>query len=132
MWFVFGRRKKTRAVRGGRAERRTCPKCDANTTFFEVKVEKTYTAYVVVDLLDTESTAFICKNCDEVMDLGDTLPPKLSPREQAKVDAAKAKAAAERQRRIAADAAAARAETQQKEEQLDDALAAMKARLGID
>jgi predicted RNA-binding Zn-ribbon protein involved in translation (DUF1610 family) len=132
MWLVFGRKKKIKPLEGGRRERRTCPECGANTTFIEVSVEKTYTAYVVVDLFDSESTAFQCKECGEVMDLERTQEPELSAREKAKLAKAQAKAEAQRKKELEAAAKKARAEAVAKEEALDDELAAMKARLGID
>ncbi|MBV1860894.1 MAG: hypothetical protein KUG77_20935 [Nannocystaceae bacterium] len=143
MWLMFGRKSKTHPVKGGRRERRKCPDCDADTTFYEVSVKKTYTAYVVVDLLDTETTAFCCSECHEVMELERTLQPNLSPREKAKLAKAnakaeaerakaEAKAEAERKKRRDAQARRHRAEVRAQEDALDDDLAAMKSRLGID
>jgi phosphoenolpyruvate synthase/pyruvate phosphate dikinase len=143
MWFVFGRKKKIKPLRDGRRERRKCPLCGEDTTFIEVAVEKKYTAYVVVDLFNTESTAFQCKACDEVMDLESTHEPNLSEREKKKLAKAQAKAEAKRARQQAEEEAArkrqikeaaeqARAEKAAKENQLDDELAAMKARMGLD
>lgn len=143
MWAVFGRKKKIKPVRDGRRERRKCPLCGEDTTFFEVTIEKKFTAYVVVDLFNTESTGFQCKACDEVMDLDDTHEPNLSEREKKKLAKAQAKAEAERARKLAEAEEArkreireaaeeARAEKAAKESQLDDELAAMKARMGID
>ena len=143
MWAVFGRKKKIKPVRDGRRERRKCPLCGADTTFIEVSIEKKFTAYVVVDLFNTESTGFQCEACDEVMDLEDTHEPELSEREKKKLAKARAKAEAERERKLAEAEEArkreirraaeeARAEKAEKESQLDDELAAMKARMGID
>ncbi|MCR9164594.1 MAG: hypothetical protein ACE37F_13860 [Nannocystaceae bacterium] len=143
MWALFGRKKKIKPVRDGRRERRKCPLCGEDTTFIEVAIEKKYTAYVVVDLFNTESTGFQCGACDEVMDLGDTHEPNLSERENKKLAKATAKADAERarkqaeaekarKRQIREAAEQARAEKAAKESQLDDDLAAMKARMGID
>ncbi|MGH1344590.1 MAG: hypothetical protein ACRBN8_23730 [Nannocystales bacterium] len=143
MWFFFGRKSKVRPVKGGRRERRKCPDCGADTTFIEVKVEKTYTAYAVVDLFDTESTAFACSECSEVMSLDRTLEPNLSPREKAKrakAEAkaqaeraeAQAKAEAERKKQREAQAKRRREEVRAQETALDDELSAMKARLGLD
>lgn len=143
MWALFGRKKKIKPVRDGRRERRKCPLCGEDTTFIEVAIEKKYTAYVVVDLFNTESTGFQCGACDEVMDLGDTHEPNLSEREKKKLAKATAKADAERarkqaeaekarKRQIREAAEQARAEKAAKESQLDDDLAAMKARMGID
>lgn len=141
--FFFGRKSKSRPLKDGRRERRKCPDCDADTTFVEVKVEKSYTAYVVVDLFNTESTAFCCSECLEVMDFERTLEPNLSPREKAKLAKAEAKAEAARVK------AQAKAEAEQKQQRearakrqkddaraqehaLDDELTEMKARLGLD
>ncbi len=143
MFLWFGRKSKIRRVKDGRRERRRCPECDADTTFIEVTVEKTYTAYVVVDLFDTESTAFCCSDCEEVMDFARTLEPNLSPREKAKLAKAEAKAEAERveaeakaeaERKQQREARAQRLKDQARaqESALDDELSAMKARLGLD
>lgn len=143
MWFFFGRKSKVRPAKDGRRERRTCPECDADTTFVEVTVEKTYTAYAVVDLFDTKSTAFACSECQEVMDFDRTLEPQLSPREKAKLAKAEAKAEAERakaqakadaeqKRQRAARAKRQKDEARAQENALDDELTAMKARLGLD
>lgn len=143
MWFLFGRKSKVRPLKDGRRERRKCPDCDADTTFVEVKVEKKYTAYVVVDLFNTESTAFACSECQEVMDFDRTLEPDLSPREKAKLAKAEAKleaqrakaqaeAEAERKRQREAQAKRRQEEARAQEDALDDELTAMKARLGLD
>ena len=105
MWFQFGRKRSIKPIRDGRQERRKCPSCGEDTTFTEVTVEKTYTAYVVVDLFNTESTAFRCMACGEVMDLESTLAPNLSEREKQAQAQAQAQAEAERARRQAKDAA---------------------------
>ncbi len=143
MWFLFGRKSKVRPLKDGRRERRKCPDCDADTTFVEVNVEKKYTAYVVVDLFNTESTAFACSECQEVMDFDRTLEPDLSPREKAKLAKAEAKleaqrakaqaeAEAERKRQREAQAKRRQEEARAQEDALDDELTAMKARLGLD
>ena len=143
MWFHFGRSSKIRPLEDGRRERRKCPDCDADTTFVEVKVEKKYTAYVVVDLFNTESTAFACSECQEVMDFDRTLEPDLSPREKAKLAKAQAKqeaqrakaqakAEAEQKKRREAQAKRRQEEARAQENALDDELTAMKARLGLD
>ena len=132
MWLWFGRKAKVRRVKGGRQEKRKCPECDATAMFVEVEVKKTYTAYVVVDLFDTESTKFACESCGEFMDLEDTGEPELSAREQARKANADAKAEAKRKKELQRAADKARAQAQQREDDLDDELAAMKARLGLD
>ncbi len=132
MWFVFGRKKKIRPLSGGRSRRRKCPKCGADTTFVEVEVETTYTAYIAIDLFDTESTAFQCRACDEVMALEDTNAPELTAKEKAAEEKARLKAREKRKKQLALEAKKARKEAQAKEDALDDELAAMKARLGID
>jgi predicted nucleic-acid-binding Zn-ribbon protein len=132
VWLQLGRKSKVQPVPGGREEKRKCPECDKTGTFVEVTVKKTYTAYVLVNLFDTESTSFMCKACKEIMDLDATLTPELSPREQAEAERAKARAEAERKATLEAAADKARAEAAEREEALDDELAAMKARLGLD
>ncbi len=143
MFFLFGRKSKAKAVEDGEVHVRRCPMCDATTKFYEVSVEKTYTAWVAVKLWESESTAFACSACREVMQLDATLEPELSERERARLEKQQAKLEAKRakekakeeaaqRKRIAARAEAARKEKAAREEALDDELAAMKARLGID
>ena len=112
MWFVFGRKKKTRPLEGGRSRRRKCPKCGADTTFVEVEVETTYTAYVVVDLFDTESIAFQCGACSEVMALENTNAPELSAKEKLAEEKARLEARETRRKTLALQAKKAREEAQ--------------------
>lgn len=131
-FFLFGRKGEARRVPDGQFEKRRCPKCDKTTVFRECVVEKTYTAYLFVNLWSSTSTQFGCDACGSIMDLADTRSPELSAREkkqqlaieakQAKITAKEAKVA---QRRKLKEAAA-------REQGIDDEIAAMKARLGID
>ena len=127
VFAMFGRKSKAKALRDGRVERRRCPLCGATTDFRECKVEKTYTAYVVVKLWNSESTAFMCTECDEVMDLDDT-----EPRERAQLEAKEAKEEKIRQKKALLAAKEAERKAEAQEAALDDELAAMKSRLGID
>jgi hypothetical protein len=135
-FLMFGSKGKARRVPDGQFEKRRCPECDKTTVFRECVVEKTYTAYHFVNLWSSESTKFCCDACDSVMDLDATLAPELSAREQAKLEALETKQAAivakqaELERLQAKQAAQARKDTRDKA--VDDELAAMKARLGLD
>jgi hypothetical protein len=132
MAVLFGKKEKVKRVRGGREERRQCPECDATTTFREVTVHKEWTAYHVVKLWDSEKIAFQCDACDEVMDLDDTEEPELSAGEKAQQ--AKLR---EKHDRIAAKKAELERlqrhkEAQDQDQAIDDELAAMKKKLGLD
>jgi hypothetical protein len=129
---VIGRSKKVERVRDGRVERRKCPQCGKTAEFEEVVVSSKWTAYVVVSLWNSESSAFRCRACEEVMDLDDTEEPELTPKELEQ-----RRKLAEKQQRIDAKAAEvarrqAAAEAADQEQAVDDELAAMKKRLGID
>lgn len=140
---IFGKKSKVRLVDGGEVELRRCPRCDHTGEFRECTIDKTYTAYIVVDLWSSQSKAFRCTRCHEAMPLEETREPELSPRQRAKLGKERAKeakrqaAAAEVERKRAErEAAAARKRAEReaaaKEGALDDELAAMKARLGLD
>ena len=120
IWWRNKKRAKT--VRGSRRVKRRCPKCEETTHFRECTVTHDVSVYSV-KLWDDEYRAFACSNCDEVMDLDDTLEPELSEREQRKLEK-------ERQRALEA----ARRERERKEAEktqlVDHELAALKRKLG--
>ena len=134
--LMFGRKGKVRRVVDGEFEKRRCPECGKTTVFRECIVKKTYTAYHFVNLWSSESTQFACDACGSVMDLDQTEQPELSAREQAKLDAIEAKQAAIEAKQAKLERlqrereAEARAKAQ--EDAIEDELAAMKKRLGID
>lgn len=126
--LMFGRKGKVPRVVDGQLEKRRCPECGKTTVFRECLVRKTYTAYHFVDLWSSESTQFACDACGSVMDLDETEAPELSAREaqpreqlQAKRAAIEAKREQLRQQR----------EVQQREDAIEDELAAMKRKLGL-
>lgn len=135
-FLMFGSKGKARRVPDGQFEKRRCPECGKTTVFRECVVEKTYTAYHFVNLWSSESTKFCCDACGAMMDLDATQPPELTAREQAQLEAMEAKQAAitakqaELERLQAKQAAESR--KQAREKSVDDELAAMKARLGLD
>ena len=135
-FLMFGSKGKARRVPDGQFEKRRCPECGKTTVFRECVVEKTYTAYHFVNLWSSESTKFCCDACGSVMDLDETDAPELSAREQAQLEALETKQAAiaakqaELERLRAREAAQGR--KQAREKAVDDELAAMKARLGLD
>lgn len=133
---MFGSKGKARRVPDGQFEKRRCPECGKTTVFRECVVEKTYTAYHFVNLWSSEATKFCCDACGSVMDLDATLAPELTAREQAQLEAMETKQAAIAAKqaeleRLQARQAAERLE-QAKTKAVDDELAAMKARLGLD
>lgn len=130
--IIFGRKSKARRVPDGRFEKRRCPECGKTTVFREAIVENKYHVFFVVDLFDTESTKFACDACGSLMDLGDTQDPELSASERAQADALAAKQAqiAAKQRELAQRQR--KADETAKAKSVDDELAEMKKRLGIE
>lgn len=135
-FLMFGSKGKARRVPDGQFEKRRCPECGKTTVFRECVVEKTYTAYHFVNLWSSESTKFCCDACGAVMDLDDTQAPELSAREQAQLEALEAKQAAITAKQTELERLRAQQEAQERKEArgkaIDDELAAMKARLGLD
>lgn len=140
VFVMFGSKGKARRVPDGRVETRQCPSCGKTTTFHECEVETTFTAYHFVDLWSSKSTQFACGACGAMMTLDETSAPELSPRERAAALAAQAKAAAiaAKEAVIAAKQAAlqrledereAARRKQDREQAVEDELAAMKARI---
>ena len=135
-FLMFGSKGKARRVPDGQLEKRRCPECGKTTVFRECVVEKTFTAYHFVDLWSSKSTQFCCDACGAVMDLDATQAPELSAREKARAEALEAKQAsiaakeAELGRLRAAEEAQSR--KQARAQTVEDELAAMKARLGLD
>ena len=74
-FLFFGRKAQARRVPDGQFEKRRCPKCERTTVFRECVVEKTYTAYFLVNLWTSESTVFACDTCGAMMDLDETEAP---------------------------------------------------------
>jgi hypothetical protein len=136
MFGIFGKKSSVKLVEDGEFEKRRCPKCDETTIFREVEVDNSITAYKLVELFEWVGKAFMCEACDEIMDLEDTLEPE-SGRERAERRAEEA--VAKREKEIAEREAAAekaRKEREQKEQEMketvDDELAALKRKLGMD
>lgn len=129
---VIGNKKKVKVVKDGRVERRKCPECGKTADFREVLVTSKWTAYVVVSLWNSEKTAFRCDACEEVMELDDTEDAELTPKEleqqrrlEEKRRLVEAKAAEVAKRQAASQAV-------QQEQAIDDELAQMKKKLGIE
>jgi ribosomal protein S27E len=135
-FLMFGSKGKARRVPDGRFEKRRCPECGKTTVFRECVVQKTYTAYHFVNLWSSESTQFCCDACGSVMDLDATLPVELSAEEQGKLEALEAKQAAIAAKQAALERLQAKqeaaAQQQARAQSVEDELAAMKARLGLD
>lgn len=129
---VFGKKVKVKRVRDGQTERRRCPECGETTTFYEVTVDQQYTAYRFIKLWGSESTGFQCDACDEVMELDDTEEPELTAREKKKLDKQRAAEAKEQAERAERSRRRLQQEKAAQEEAIDDELAEMKKRLGID
>jgi len=134
-FLLFGQKGKARRVPDGQFEKRRCPECGKTTVFRECVVEKTYTAYRVINLWKSESTQFSCDACGALMDLDDTEPAELSAREQAQQQAIEAKRAAVEAKRTKVEAKREQArslkEAAEREQSIDDELAEMRSRLGL-
>ena len=129
---MFGSKGKARRVPNGQFEKRRCPECNETTVFRECIVEKTYTAYRFVNLWSSESTQFACDACGSLMDLDDTLAPELSAREQKQLEKIEAKQKAIAAKQAEVDRRRREREAAASEAAIDDELAAMKRRLGLD
>jgi ribosomal protein S27E len=131
-FVMFGRKGKVRRVPDGQFEKRRCPECEKTTVFRECLVEKTYTAYHFVNLWTSESTQFACDACGSVMNLDETLDPELSAREKAQLAELERKEQLIAAKQAKAEQLRHERESVDREAALDDELAAMKARLGLD
>lgn len=129
---MFGSKGKARRVPNGQFEKRRCPECNETTVFRECIVEKTYTAYRFVNLWSSESTQFACDACGSLMDLDDTLAPELSAREQKQLEKIEAKQKAIAAKQAEVDRRRREREAAASDAAIDDELAAMKRRLGLD
>jgi DNA-binding transcriptional MerR regulator len=129
---VFGKKRKVKRVRDGESHRRKCPECGETCMFYEVTVDEKYTAYHVIKLWGSESTGFQCSECDEVMELDDTEEPELTAKEKKALEKKQALEAKERELRAAKARRKVELDAQQQEQAIDDELAAMKKKLGIE
>ena len=130
--IIFGRKSKARLVPDGRFEKRRCPECGKTAVFRESIVAHKYHVFFVVDLFDTESTKFCCDKCGSVMDLSDTLDPELTEAERKKAEALAAKEAAIEAKRRMLEQKKAREREAAKSQSIEDELAEMKKRLGLE
>lgn len=130
--ILFGRKSKARLVPDGRFEKRRCPECGKTAVFREALVKHDYHVFFVVSLFDTESTKFCCDKCGSLMDLDDTLDPELSEADRKNVEALAAKEAEIDAKRRALAEKEAKAREAGKAKAVDDELAAMKKKLGIE
>ncbi len=132
MVLWLGRNSKARLVPDGEFEKRRCPECGKTSVFREAVVKNEYSAWVVLKLWESESTKYVCDQCGSVMDLDDTEEPELSVRDKkrkAELEAEKAELAAQRRQLRAAEREAAE---QQRERDVDDEIASMKKKLGLE
>ncbi|MEM7157053.1 MAG: hypothetical protein AAF799_29645 [Myxococcota bacterium] len=131
-FVMFGSKGKARRVPNGQFEKRRCPECNETTVFRECVVEKTYTAYRVVNLWSSESTQFACDACGSLMDLEETLDPELSAREKAQLEKLEAKKKAIAAKQAEVEKLRQKQAGEAREAAIDDELAAMKRRLGLE
>lgn len=129
MFVLAGRKTKYRPLAEGRRIRRRCPECGQTTDILACERVHTYTAYFV-SLFDTKKAVWVCSSCKEEVDLPDALPAGDADDDAEKAVAAererkKLEAARDRQARLDQAAEKARAIKQQ----VEDELAALKARL---
>ncbi|HWB81973.1 MAG TPA: hypothetical protein VG755_43725 [Nannocystaceae bacterium] len=130
--IIFGRKSKARLVEDGRFEKRRCPECGKTAVFRECLVTNKYHVFFVVDVFDTESTKFACDKCGAVMDLDDTKDPELTEKEKQQQAAIAAKEAEIAAKQRALEQQKMRERDAAKAQGVEDELAAMKKRLGID
>jgi hypothetical protein len=124
MWLMFGSKSKTIITKGGERLKRKCPKCGVTGDFHEARTETSVSAFVVLELLKDEAVVFVCAACHETVPKAQTLPPVLSPAEQAKEEKQRHKEELEVKKRSDRAAVATKAK-------LDGELAALKKKMGI-
>ena len=137
LWI--GRKSKVSRVKDGRKETWRCPECDETCTFFECEVESKVHLYRLIDVWDSKRRVFRCSACDALVQ-----PPDDDASAENHEDAPdEAQARAAEQRRAEAAAiereaarelrrAERRAESEAKSAKVDDELAALKKKLGLD
>ncbi|AKF11158.1 hypothetical protein [Sandaracinus amylolyticus] len=130
MFFLFGQKKRAKRIAGARAITVRCPHCEKPRVFVEVELERTYTAYVMIDLWTSKDRAFGCTECGEILDAdSDEAVAALAALDAPDPKAlAKQRAALEAER--AARAKAREAEQEQRDRDVEDELAALKKKLG--
>lgn len=132
MFVWWNKKGKARRVEDGDFEKRKCPECGKTAVFREVLVKSEVSVFSVVKLWDSEATKYACDRCGSIMDLDDTEDPELTAREQKRLEKQQAKALEDAQKKREAREARWKAEEVAREEQIDDEIADMKKRLGID
>src|SRR5689334_20316814 len=108
MWFIVGGRTKVERIDGGREIQRRCDKCEKVTTFAECDVLDRIEVFFV-SLLDTKLRRMVCMKCGEDVDMQE------APAKPKEASAARVTATAPKKPR--AD-----------DPEIDDMLAALKAR----
>lgn len=112
MWLLFHSNTKTRAVKDGERFEETCPSCKEHATFIEVEIEDNVGVWFV-DVVGDKRRAFRCTSCTGTFDLKEE-PVRALPKERAQIASESPKR--REARRIASE--------------IEDELAAIKARLG--
>lgn len=128
----LGWKSRAKRVKGGETHRRKCPECEKTAVFHECILKREYSAYIVLKLWESKSEAYECGECGEVMDLDDTEDPELTPKEKAAALAEAKRAEKEKVAALDARLDRQKADEARKEAEVDDELAAMKKRLGLD
>ena len=130
--IIFGRKSKARLVPDGRFEKRRCPECGKTAVFREALVNHKYHVFWALELFGTESTKFCCDKCSAMMDLDDTLEPELTEKEKAQQEALAAKEAKVEAKRRELEDRKARERDAAKAQSVEDELAQMKKKLGLE
>jgi predicted RNA-binding Zn-ribbon protein involved in translation (DUF1610 family) len=130
--IVFGRKCKARLVPDGRFEKRRCPECGKTAVFREALIKSTYHVFWALELFDSESTKYCCDKCSSTMDLEDTLDPELTEKERVQLEAIAAKEAKLDAKRRELDDKKAREREAAKAKSVEDELAQMKKKLGLE
>ncbi len=123
MFLIFGRKTKYRPLDDGRKVRRRCPECGQDADILACERVHSYRAYFV-KLFDTQKAVWVCSACKEEVDL----PDALTRGEEDEEAAARRQLAAEEQAR--ADRIQQLTDKAKSvKQQVDDELAALKAKL---
>lgn len=146
--FLLGTKTKVRPKKDGQRVERFCPECETNAVFAEADVAHALTILGKEVFSMGDEEAYLCTACDECMYLSATQPPKPgakaadgTPQTLVERMAARREARLKRKEELAkaeqlaaqfeAEAAAQVKAEQDKQDAIDDELAALKKKLGL-
>jgi len=116
MWLIVGGRTKVQRIEGGREVQRRCTECEKVTTFAECDMLDRVEVFFV-SLLDMKSRRMVCMTCGDDLDMSEVSATAL---------ASSRAAAPASTRQVAAPASRPKPD----DPEIDDMLAALKARIG--